>query len=171
MAQKIFRFKFRQEFLEGLIEFARIHQFDETTTFKEAFETFCDVNKELISNETNYLNNMGYNGNIINKMYTSVRYYFKNKNYTPQETKTRRKYIQQDKDFIVSIDENVMKSIRIKEKPAKSYEEFVKNEVNIINNEKERLKEFLNTDEEIEGKLKKTYKNRYFIQQKNFDDV
>ena len=42
-----------------------------------------------------------------------------------------------------------------------------KNFDNIVNDEKSRLKEFLNTEQEILSKIKKTYKNRYFIQQTN----
>ena len=170
-SQKIYRFKFRQECLDILVEFSRIHQYDAAKEFKEAFETFCDNNKELIQTETTYLNDAGYSGDVIKKMYISSRYYFKNKDYKPQETKQRRKYISQDKDFIYSIDEHVANSIRNKEKPEKAYGEFMDIHQSLIDIEKNRLKKFLDTDEAIKGKIKKTYKNRYFIQQKYINNA
>ena len=166
-SKKIYRFKFRQDFLDVLVEFSRIHQFDDTKTFKEAFEIFCEDNAELIEKETNYLTSMGYDGNVIKKIYISARYYFKNKNYVPQEKKQRRKYIPQDKDFISSIDDHVIVAIRKGKKPAAALSEFNDNFENIVNDEKSRLKEFLNTEQDILNKIKKTYKNRYFIQQTN----
>ena len=166
-SQKIYRFKFRQDFLDVLVEFSRIHQFDDTKTFKEAFETFCKDKKELVDKETKYLNTLGYQGNVTKKIYISARYYFKNKDYNPQEKKKdRRKYISQDKDFICSIDEHVIIAIRKNEKPAEAFSKFNENFENIVSNEKNRLKEFLNSEEKILNKIKKTYKNRYFIQQK-----
>jgi hypothetical protein len=169
-SQQIYRYKFRQDFLDVLVEFSRVHQYDAVKEFKEAFETFCENNKEIIEKETTYLTDTGYSGDIIKKIYISARYYFKNKDYKPQETKQRRKYISQDKDFIYSIDEHVLKAIRNKDKPAKAYGEFMDNHEGLIDTEKNRLQEFLDTDEAI-GKIKKTYKNRYFIQQKHFEDA
>lgn len=167
-SKKIFRFKFSNDFLPSLVEFARIHQFDKTPEFKEAFETFCDTNKNIIQQETTYLKSIGYEGNIIDKMYKSARYYFKNKNYTPSEKKKRRKYIPQDKEFIITIDEHVSLCMRNDIKPSDSYIEFTtKTELSeILDNEMKRLGEFLDNQKDIVAKIKKTYKNRYFIQQK-----
>ena len=72
-SQKIYRFKFRQDFLDVLVEFSRIHQFDDTKTFKEAFETFCEDKKELVDKETKYLNTLGYQGNVTKKIYRSIQ--------------------------------------------------------------------------------------------------
>jgi len=171
-SKKIFRFKFSNEFLPSLVEFARVHQFDKTPEFKEAFETFCDTNKNIIQQETTYLESIGYEGNIIDKMYKSVRYYFKNKNYTPSDQKERRKYIPQDKEFIIYIDDHVSLCIRQNKKPSISYTEFIsgKEFEEIVENEESRLKEFLKNQDDIALKIKKTYKNRYFMQQKNMTE-
>ena len=166
MSGKVFRFKFRQEFMETLVSFSRIHQFDKTPEFKEAFEAFCETNRCSINEETKYLTDKGYKGDIIKKIYVSCRYYFKNKDYTPQETKKRRKYIPQDKDFIYSIDEHVEISIKKGYKPAKAFSYFSELREDVIDNEITRLKVYLNEEDEIDAKIKKTYKNRYFIQQK-----
>ena len=167
MASVIYRYKFREEFLPILVEFSRIHQYDQTNDFKEAFEQFLETNKEIVESETKYLKGNGYTGNIVDKMYKSARYYFKNKDYKPQENKKRRKYIKQDKNFIYHIDEDVTNAIRNGVKPAIAYDNFIEGEINksVIENEKNRLQEFLEGDDVI-NKIKKTYKNRYFIQKK-----
>ena len=76
---KTYRYKFSNEFLENLKEFTRVHKFDDAKVFKENFETWKEDNDETITREVNYMRNMGYEGDVIDKMYKSARYYFKNK--------------------------------------------------------------------------------------------
>jgi len=168
MASLIYRYKFRDEFLSILVDFSRIHQYDAAKDFKEAFETFTETNRDIINTETKYLTGNGYNGDVIDKMYKSARYYFKNKDYNPQEFKKRRKYIKQDKDFIAHVDEHVLQSIRNNIKPAKAFKKFIDDikYADILSNETQRLGNFLDSDTDIHNKIKKTYKNRYFIQKK-----
>ena len=118
--------------METLVSFSRIHQFDKTPEFKEV-EAFCETNRRSINEETEYLTDKGYKG-TLSKIYVSCRYYFKNKDYTPQETKKRRKYIPQNKDFIYSIDEHVEISIKKGYKPAKAFSFFELRE-DVIDNE------------------------------------
>jgi len=153
--------------MSPLIEFSRVHQFDKSPEFKDSFQTFCDENEDIIEKEKQILNDKGYKGNVIDKIYKSSRYYFKNKDYTPQETKTRRKYIKQDKEFINIVDDVVTISVRNNEKPALSYQNFIDNNEysEILNAEKKRLSEHLNKDD-VTSKIKKTFKNRFFIQKK-----
>ena len=42
-------------------------------------EEWKEENIEVIDRETSYMINMGYEGDVVNKMYKSARYYFKNK--------------------------------------------------------------------------------------------
>ena len=168
MASLIYRYKFRENFLSILVDFSRIHQYDTTKDFKEEFKTFTETNKDIIQSETKYLTNNGYKGDVIDKMYKSARYYFKNKDYNPSENKKRRKYIKQDKEFIAHVDEHVINSIRKNSKPAKAFGEFMENDKfkDILTSERERLDDFLDTDDDIHEKIKKTYKNRFFIQKR-----
>ena len=66
---KTYRFKFSKGFLENLKEFTRIHKFDQPKAFKENFETWKEENDETVSREINYMRNMGYEGDVIEKMY------------------------------------------------------------------------------------------------------
>ena len=90
---KTYRFKFSKGFLENLKEFTRIHKFDDPKIFKESFGIWQEENKETILRETTYMRNMGYEGDVVGKMYKSARYYFKNKSNEKIKPKKRRQYI------------------------------------------------------------------------------
>jgi hypothetical protein len=163
-----FRFKFTDEMLNVLRDFSIVHQFDPPKVFKEAFEEFKDENKEIIDREKLTLFKNGYSGDVYVKMYKSARYYFKNKDYTQKDKseKKRRKYIAQDRDFLNIIDEHVDTAIENNIKPSNAFARFIELYENEYTCESRRLCEYLEKDQ-IEHKIKKTYKNRYFISQKN----
>jgi len=164
---KTYRFKFTPEFLDVLTRFSITHQYDTPKDFKEAFGSFKDEFKNEIEREINVLNENGYKGDAIDKMYKSARYYFKNKDYSQKNKaeKKRRKYITQDKEFISSVDEHI-ETIIENMKPSDGFEQFKEKFTEEYNNEQERLSEYLVDKLDIEQKIKKTYKNRYFINQK-----
>ena len=164
---KTYRFKFTPEFLDVLTRFSITHQYDTPKDFKEAFGSFKDEFKNEIEREINVLNENGYKGDAIDKMYKSARYYFKNKDYSQKNKaeKKRRKYITQDKEFISSVDEHIEIIIE-NMKPSDGFKQFKEKFTEEYNNEQERLSEYLVDKLDIEQKIKKTYKNRYFINQK-----
>ena len=75
----IYRFKFTEEFMEVLYEFSKIHQYDERKDFKEAWKIWVEENETIINQETTRLNDLGYKGDILDKMFKSARYYFRKK--------------------------------------------------------------------------------------------
>ena len=79
MASKTYRYKFSQDFKNQLIEFSRIHKYDEATVFRDNWDIWCENNKKIIDDEIKVLKINGYTGDALVKMYKSVRYYFKNK--------------------------------------------------------------------------------------------
>ena len=70
----IFRYKFTEEFMGELYKFSKIHQYDERNDFKEAWNLWKQDNDEIIDEETNRLKRLGYNGDVIDKMFKSGRY-------------------------------------------------------------------------------------------------
>lgn len=166
MKSKTYRFKFTPAFLDILTRFSITHQYDAPKDFKEAFDSFKDDFKSEIEREINILTENGYKGDAIDKMYKSARYYFKNKDYSQKDKteKKRRKYITQDKEFINCVDEHI-ESIINELKPSEGFNHFKENFQEEYNNEHERLSEYFNDKLDIEKKIKKTYKNRYFITQ------
>ena len=166
---QIFRFKFTSEFMTELFQFSKIHQYDERKDFKEAWIQWVDENKELIELEINRLVNLGYDGDILDKMFKSARYYFRKKTNEKKEPKQRRQYIGVNKELLdamdIHIEENIIDS---NYQPKNGFTEFCKdNEIllkEIISN---MIEKGINNTEDIQNKIKKTYKNRYFMFIKN----
>jgi hypothetical protein len=167
MNDTIFRFKFNEDICEKLNNFAKIHKYDKVKDFKEAWILWVEENNEIIQNEIRFLNNLGYEGDIIDKMYKSARYYYRKKVDIKKEPKKRRNYIKiQDKDFINEVDKHIKNScINGKIKPSKNFNEFCELNPELINHQINTLNNEL-SNEEIILKLKKTYKNRYFLEYK-----
>ncbi len=164
--QKIYRYNFSDSFLSNLKEFSKIHKFDESDAFKDNWSIWCDNNKELNEKENNILKNEGYKGDIMEKMYKSVRYYFKNKDNNNNKPKKRKQYIGLEPGFRDAIDNHIEYiAFRRELKPSEGYLNFMDNEKykKVITFEKLKLAGYKLSKEDIEKKLKKTYKNRYFI--------
>ena len=79
MSQTTFRFKFNRNILNSIKEFSKIHSEDNCDEFLEAFNDWKSLNNELIKTEEERIINLGFKGNIEEKIYRSARYYFKNK--------------------------------------------------------------------------------------------
>jgi hypothetical protein len=161
----IFRFKFTEEFMEELYKFSKIHQYDERKDFKEAWKIWVEENMELIDTESRRLNVLGYEGDILNKMFKSARYYFRKKSTVPIEPKQRRQYISVNHELLEAMDVHVKTNIRNDGyQPKTGFVSFCKeNEVILKQTITNILEQGIKDAEMIQTKLKKTYKNRYFI--------
>jgi hypothetical protein len=168
-AIQIFRFKFTPEFMDELFQFSKVHQYDERKDFKEAWIQWVDDNKNLIELEIDRLTNLGYDGDILDKMFKSARYYFRKKSNEKKEPKQRRQYIGVSKELLELMDMHIEENIENPDyQPKNGFIEFCKdNETvlkNIISN---MIEKGLDDRQEIQEKIKKTYKNRYFMFIKN----
>jgi len=162
MDPSIYRFKFSQDFAELLSEFAKVHQYDERKIFKEEWKKWSEEYEEVIEREVERLKSNGCKGDIKDKMFKSARYYYRKKVNKMTEPKERSQYVGNNKEFINEIDSHLIKNIHIK--PSESYVLFCKNNTHIIMDEiKHFLSHNISDNSEIERKIKKTYKNRYFL--------
>jgi hypothetical protein len=161
----IYRYKFTQNFMDELYNFSKIHQFDDRKSFKEAWEEWVEEYDELLENEVNRLQKLGYEGDILDKMFKSARYYFRKKSVVKQEPKERRKYIGVQKDLLDAMDAHILNGINKEDyKPSDGFKDFCLNNSDFIKPEIDRLLNNNITDlNEIIKKIKKTYKNRYFM--------
>lgn len=161
----IFRFKFTEEFMEELYKFSKIHQYDERKDFKEAWQLWVDENVELVDTESRRLNMLGYEGDILTKMFKSARYYFRKKSTVPVEPKQRRQYISVNHELLEAMDTHVKTNIRTNGyQPKTGFVSFCKeNEVILKQTITNIFEQGIKDAEIIQTKLKKTYKNRYFI--------
>jgi len=160
----IYRYKFTQNFMDELYKFSKIHQYDDRVSFKEAWEHWVEESEELVEGETLRLEDLGYEGDVLDKMFKSARYYFRKKSTTKPEPKERRKYIGVQKDLLDAMDTHIKTGINSDEyKPSDGFNHFCINNIDVLKAEIDRLLENNIDSDEIMKKIKKTYKNRYFI--------
>ena len=161
----IFRYKFTNDFTDELFKFSKVHQYDHRKDFKEAWNSWVDENEELVNNEIRRLDNLGYNGDIMDKMYKSARYYFRKKSTEKKEPMKRRIYIGTQKELLDAMDEHIRTGIKSENfKPSVSFDEFCKKHIDLLKNEVAILcGTGITNSDIIKNKIKKTYKNRYFL--------
>lgn len=168
----IYRYNFDDSVMEQLTTFAKIHQYDERKVYKEAWKEWLEENEDMVSKETERLTSLGYEGDVISKMYKAARYYFRKKPQVKADPKKRRKYISMDQDLIINMDQHIIRNMLNKEyTPSNGYSEFCKFHTDLIKQEINRMIELNISTDEISHKFKKTYKNRYFIISRNKGDV
>jgi hypothetical protein len=162
---KIFRFKFTDEFMEDLYKFSKIHQYDHRKEFKEAWLIWIDENAELVSDEIERLMRLNYEGDVIDKMFKSARYYFRKKSTAPVVSKQRRQYISISHNVLEAMDRHIKETVNNPDyQPKNGFISFCKANQGILKECIEKIMEQgIKDGELIETKLKKTYKNRYFM--------
>jgi len=168
MSKITFRFNFSEEIENELINFSKIHQYDNCKDFKEYWKKWTEENILIIKSEEERINLLGYKGNIIDKMYIATRYYFRKKINKKQEIKKRRVYKSCSEELLIEMDNQITRQMMNDNyKPSLGYINFCENNISLL--EEEISKMLLNelTKEEIIFKIKKTYKNRYFNLSKN----
>lgn len=161
----IYRYKFTSDFMNDLFIFSKIHQYDHRIDFKEAWEQWTEENDNIVSSEVKRLTELGYEGDIIDKMYKSARYYFRKKSTEKKSAALRRDYISVNKDLINAMDQHIRTEIYNDDyKPSDAFDKFCKSNIDLL---KENIaiicKNGLTNAEDIKRKIKKTYKNRYFL--------
>ena len=159
MSANIYRYKFSSEFTNGLLQFIDIHRFDSVPIFKDEWNKWRVENVELIQRENMRLVELGYTGDIADKMYKSARYYYKNKSTVPKSPKKRRKYIRLDSTILSLMDDHIGES---RGKPSSLFQMFIEKNKDKLASLKVNLREKGVKNEDIDAKIKKTFKNRHF---------
>ena len=161
----IFRFKFSDEFISELSQFAKIHQYDDRHAFKEAWNNWVEENQDLVDTESRNLINNGYDGDVLDKMFKSARYYFRKKSTEKKDPVVRRTYINVDKQLLDAMDEHIMENIDDDDyQPKNGFTDFCNSNIELLKKVvNEICQSGIKDAREIEDKIKKTYKNRYFV--------
>lgn len=162
VAMQIFRHDFGEKFMEKLEQFAIIHKYDDRKDFKDAWNKWTEQDsiQSLIHEEINQLQNSGYKGDVLDKMFKSARYYYRKKEEKVEE-KPRKKYVSLSPHFLEQIDKYIMNVGPVNLSPANLYEEFCKTHKTLISEQITQLVDL--SREEICIKLKKTFKNRIYV--------
>lgn len=157
------RHDFGEKFMEELKYFATIHKYDERKVFKEAWNQWTnqDSIQMQIQEEVERLKNAGYEGDVLDKMFKSARYYFRKKQEKTEEV-PRKQYISLCPRFLEQIDIFIMELLKSEShSPASAYEKFCKHKKDLIVSQVNVLINL--KTEEIYIKLKKTFKNRFHV--------
>ena len=164
-----FRHDFGEKFMEELKQFAIIHKYDDRKVFKQAWIEWAEQKSVQIAQEVEQLKNSGYKGDVLDKMFKSARYYFRKKEENVEDT-PRKKYISLSPLFLEQIDIYISERLNgsssvgsssVGSSPANLYCDFCQNKKELIF---EQIQELIDlTSEEICIKLKKTFKNRFYV--------
>ena len=164
----IYRFKFTTDVMIYLTSFAKKHQFVDRKTYKEAWETWLNDNFEMVEEECCRLYKLGYEGDVKDKMFKAARYYFRKKSSNKLEPQKRKNYVTVDHELLNCMDEHIRRNIGSSGySHASGYSDFCQSNINALNDEVIRLLDCDLNKDEITTKIKKTYKNRYFIISRN----
>jgi len=162
--KNIYRYKFTQEFIDELYKFSKIHQYDDRKVFKESWNEWLEMNKDIVLNETNYLLNLGYNKNILDKMFKSSKYYFRKKSTEKSAPTQRRSYTNVQKVLLDAMDKDIKDINKINYKPSERFNDFCNKNIDLLKEEVNTMcKNGFKDPIEIQKKIKKTYNNRYFL--------
>tara|TARA_B100000029_G_scaffold406028_1_gene406569 strand:- start:285 stop:788 length:504 start_codon:yes stop_codon:yes gene_type:complete len=165
---EIYRYKFSNTYSNEVQQtFINVHRFDKPDVFKTAWNAWIGKNNELVEREKRRLFNLGYKGDIADKMYKSVRYYYKNKSTIKNEPKKRRTYIRLDKDTLAQMDEFICTRKNKNAKPSESFQMFLEKHKDLVEAIKTTFSEKGVEEDYIDLKIKKTFKNRCFNHFKN----
>ena len=102
---------------------------------------------------------LGYAGDIADKMYKSARYYYKNKPPAQKSPKKRRKYVRLSGDILALMDDHFGEN---REKPSISFQMFIEKHKEKMVALKFELREKVIKNEDIDIIIMKTLKIRYF---------
>ena len=174
-ATRVLRFEFSDALTDHLTAFAKLHQYDDRKTYKEAWAEWM-ANAEiaaLFNADAARLKCLGYNGDIADKLYKSGRYYFREKKANANansvcknnaNVEKSRKYIMLGRELLTAMDEHIERGLRQCDyTPAKGFVAFCQLNIDSYHSEVARLSEVMPTGDAVINKMKKTYKNRYFI--------
>jgi len=180
-----YRYTFTPEVTEQLSIFAQVHQHDERKQFKEAWKNWIEEDeiKPMVLAEVDRLQQLGFDGDVIDKMFKSVRYYYRKKSNEPTVQPQRKIYESMPQTVLKQIDEHIQKQItehvlgkqqvddnivsisRIS--PAKGFDnycnEFKTDILQLLQEQNQDNEPITNAlVEDMITRLKKTYKNRFY---------
>ena len=147
---KTFRFKFSEEINDKLSNFGRLYSYANNEDLKSYWENWLNENEEVIINENNRLIELGYKGNINDKLYKSVKYYWikvhKLENVPNNEIDINNKnqtYIIINNKLLEKINNHVNEIIINNISPKEGYDIFLKENEEFINTELNEMKKCL----------------------------
>ena len=168
-ARRVLRHEFSSALTEHLAAFANLHEYDDRKTYKEAWMAWLahDEIAALLTTEVARLSDLGYKGDVLDKLYKSGRYYFRGKRPNEANAEKARKYVLLNHALLDAMDDHIERGLQHDDAytPASGFADFCNLHADdaVLKAEVASLSERLSSGEAVHAKLKKTYKNRYFM--------
>jgi len=134
---QIFHHNFSDQIADRFTYFATLHRYDDRKTFKEAWQKWIleeDV-AAVIQTEIQTLETNRYTGDILDKMFKSVRYYYRKKPIAPKLPTTRKAYVALPISILENMDQHIIETMlqhtnpettECSISPAKAFELYMK---------------------------------------------
>lgn len=188
----VYRYKLSDEIVSALTTFSKIHKYDDRITYKESWEAWVKLNQDSIDKEKERLENLGYIGDVQDKMFKAARYYFRKKRENGAGKSTENliediegderedirhtltlpggyggcppKYISLGFCLLDAIESHIIRNINnLDYSPASGWEDFYKNNERLVLDEITDIIKNRNIDKsDAILRVKKSYKNKYF---------
>jgi hypothetical protein len=175
------RYKFSKEVSELLMDFTKEHQYEKSKDYKESWNNWIkdDEIKGKLEEEVGRLVKEGMEGDVMDRLYKSSRYYYSKKIHKPTSTPVaRKKYESMSKTILKEMDVQIIREINgnidinDNEKvishftPSKSFEVYIKEKPEVLDEligEKAETAEARRIqNQSTVDRLKKIYKNRFY---------
>jgi hypothetical protein len=154
----IFNYVPSEKCIIEISEFSYIHRKDTNKIFRAAWNMWIKTPEvaDIIKEETSRIEEFGFNGDLTEKLYFSARYYYRKKALAYEKDdnlpqKKRKPNESTDKTILEQMNNHILEQMKKNNeiRPADSFKNYLLE--NPVNNENE------------EEKVKKTYKNRFFM--------
>tara|TARA_B100002051_G_scaffold184892_1_gene174997 strand:- start:405 stop:974 length:570 start_codon:yes stop_codon:yes gene_type:complete len=168
---KTYRFKLGREIQSLVAEFAGRHAALPREAYKLAWNEWLKEHAVALREETNRLHHLGFRGDVEEKLFKSGRYYFRRhkpaqKKGAGEEGSARpRRHIPTTKDLRDTMDVHIRESYTDPGfRPATGYAAFCMAQKALLAEEALELSSTYGLSQSATAeKLKRTYKNRYFL--------
>ena len=166
MSKQVFRHNFSKQFMQVLGEFSKNHHEEDRKTFKSSWQQWTrQTDIELLMNdEIKSLRASGFEGDVLDKMFKSTRYYFLKKvgSENDSDKKERKSYVGLNKLVLEHMDLHIKQHLGSRPEDAyndycNQFTEKIKGEIQIMADETG------DSIEDVYKKYKKTYKNRFYV--------
>ena len=159
----IYRFQFSEDITHSILCFSKLHEFEDRKDYQEYWKKWCEENEEMIRLEQERLERLGYQGDMMEKMYRSSRYYFRKKKMEKSVPKERDTYVSISKERLKTIDSFIRENLFLNIKPKDLFIQFLEYYSEWVSEiQEEYIQKGISDKEIIIEKIKKTFKNRYF---------
>lgn len=160
----VYRFKYNPEFAEKLHAFAKDNEDADAKTFGETWAAWKETNAALVESEKQRLRDLGCKSDMDTKMFRSVRYYFRKKGTEKKAPIKRKTYVGLPKGVLMEMDRHIEANVYGQDfTPAKGYDAFLASFSASVSECYQTMRREQLSDSDIAEKIKKTYKNRFFL--------